>query len=60
MMLTPSQITAILSAPGSYNYWCVASPTGQPFWSHTEVGHVLHAVTAAERLEQTRRALLNL
>lgn len=56
-MLTKQQIDTILASPGSYNHWCVLSPTSFPFWSHTRIGHVLHTVTTSERAMQRVRAL---
>lgn len=55
-MLTAHQIDAILAAPGSYSYLCVYGPTGDPFFAHTAMGHVLHVVSAADRKHQAQRA----
>lgn len=57
MMLTQRQIDAIRAWPGSYNFWCVDSPQGAPYWSHTPRGHVLHEVTEIERQIMRDRSL---
>lgn len=56
-MLTKRQMDNILATPGSYTYWCVTSPTGDPFWSHSRIGRVLHTVTPTERAAQRERML---
>lgn len=56
-MFTKAQIDVILASPGSYNHWCVLGPHGDPFWSHTRIGHVLKTVTPAEREAQRVRAM---
>lgn len=54
-MLTKAQLDAVLASYGSYNYLCVTD--GDPFWSHTRMGRVLHVVSAAEHAQQAERGI---